>query len=699
MSGSHTASLLTGKVVAWTMLVVTALMLASLLVIPEATLRLLLIAGVVNFVGVAALYLNRRGRPREAGWILVSGLICLTAGLSHTGGGITSPALIANVVVVMVAGLLLGERATLLFGAIAGCAGFALAALEVRGNLPPSLISHTPFSFAMAYLVTIGLVIAIGRLAARSSAETLDHLASELRGRLVAQEERDRALADTRERVKELALLYFVSRLLQPDQPFDRDLLERIVTRIPQAWRYGEICEARIVWKEIEVSTPGWKETPWRIMERFGGEGTIEVVYREEPPASDEGPFLSEERELLSGLGDLFGTHIAQQRAELERRDLESQLRRSQKMQALGTLAGGIAHDFNNLLTAIRANVELAAADLDDAHPAMESVSEVARAGARATDLVRRILLFSRQEEGEFRAMMIPPVVEDATRLLQAGAPPGIEIRLEAGTDIPAIVGDSSQLHQVLMNLGTNAIHAMAEGGGVLSFEVDRVLRSPVSQGGGLGDLPRPHVYLVVRDTGSGMSQEVMDRIFEPFFTTKGPEIGTGLGLSVVHGIVAAHGGTIGVESSLGGGTSFHLLFPATEGATTEVPTEGEVVEGIGERILYVDDDETLVFVMSRILRRLRYEPRGYSDPHAAIQAFRTNPHDFDGAVVDFRMPEMEGSRLIDELRKIRPDLPVAITSGFRGDEGLAGNTWEFIAKPSTLEELSHSLRRILARR
>src|SRR5215510_11780957 len=247
-------------------------------------------------------------------------------------------------------------------------------------------------------------------------------------------------------------------------------------------------------------------------------------------------------------------------RAEQRRLGMESQLRQSQKMQALGTLAGGIAHDFNNILAVIESNAELGLADVPDGNPARRNLEEIAKCSARAKDIVKQILLFSRGREAERKIIPLTPVIEDALTLLRATLPSTIKVRTSYASDLPPVSADPSQVYEVIMNLGTNACHAMSTTGGVISVDVDRVSvdDSATSLSADLG--PGDYIRITVRDTGTGMNKETLERIFEPFFTTKG-HAGTGLGLSVVHGIVQGHKGAIMVQSEPGRGTSVQVYF------------------------------------------------------------------------------------------------------------------------------------------
>ena len=379
-----------------------------------------------------------------------------------------------------------------------------------------------------------------------------------------------------------------------------------------------------------------------------------------------------------------------------ERVSLEEQVRQTQKMQALGTLAGGIAHDFNNILTAINGNAELALADAAD--PGVrESLQEIQEAGGRAKDLVRQILIFSRRQEVRREVTDLAPIVEEALKLLRTNLPKTIQVSTRIAPDAPVVEADATQIHQIVMNLGTNAGHAMGERG-TLAIDLDHVTIKS-------GEVPaidlRPGSYarLTVRDTGVGMSPEILKRIFEPFFSTKG-DAGTGLGLSVVHGIMRDHDGAITVESAVGKGTAFHLYFPAAEASLSAgKPGPAAIPRGRGQHVMVVDDEEGLAFLMNRVLTRLGYRATSFANPHEALQAFRTTPAAFDGVITDLSMPGMGGLELVRELKAIRPSIPIAVASGRPEDremEATAGVRL-MIQKPATIEEIADALARLLA--
>jgi PAS domain S-box-containing protein len=379
-----------------------------------------------------------------------------------------------------------------------------------------------------------------------------------------------------------------------------------------------------------------------------------------------------------------------------QRHAQEAQMR-SQKMEALGTLAGGIAHDFNNILLAISGNTTLALEDLPPEHPARSSLFEVERASRRAADLVRRILSFSRKEEPRSETLYLQPVIEEALKLLRPTLPAQVHLRASFGPDVPPTVCDATQIHQILMNLSTNAAHAIGHRPGSIDFKLNaaQIEEQDVTTTLRAGT----YACLQVTDDGCGMSHQTLARIFDPFFTTK--QTGTGLGLSMVHGIMKAHGGTVTVYSEPGRGTEFKLYFPAS----TCVPTKRIIYEppklpqAAGQRVLYVDDDDSLVILTTRRLTRLGYTVTGETDPEMGLVRFLKDPGAFDAVVSDLSMPGMPGFDLVREILKVRPQLPVIMTSGFvrPEDQKTAAELGvrALILKPNTDDELARLLDRI----
>jgi PAS domain S-box-containing protein len=383
-----------------------------------------------------------------------------------------------------------------------------------------------------------------------------------------------------------------------------------------------------------------------------------------------------------------------------ERKRMEESRLRSQKLEALGTLAGGIAHDFNNILLTISGNTELAAADLPPQHPARENLAEIARAGARATDLVRRILTFSRPQEQQRQVLELQPVVEEALKLLRATLPTLLEIRTQFAPAVPAVTADATQIHQVIVNLATNAAHAIGPRGGLIEFRLD-ALHVSAELARTSPNLREGHyTRLSVSDNGCGMDQATLERIFDPFFTTKPAGQGTGLGLSVVHGIMQSHGGAVTAYSQPGKGSTFRLYFPAVEGTvSTAAVTPREVARGRGERVLYIDDEEALVSLATRMLKRLGCTVTGYTNPVSALAEFRSRPGDFDVVVTDLSMPGMSGFELSQALQDIRPDVPIILSSGYIGPEDQATaerlRIRALILKPNTMKELGQVLQQL----
>jgi PAS domain S-box-containing protein len=387
--------------------------------------------------------------------------------------------------------------------------------------------------------------------------------------------------------------------------------------------------------------------------------------------------------------------------AEAERARLEAQLRESQKMEALGTMAGGVAHDFNNALAAILGNVELAREDVGPAHPALVSLEEIGKASRRAKALVQQILAFGRRQKMERKPMSLALVVVETARLIRASIPAMLTLNVNCEADTPAVLADATQIEQILLNLCSNAAHAVEDIGrpGVIEINLSACERADANAFGDLG--PRRYACLTVGDNGRGMDEATRSRIFEPFFTTKQAGKGTGLGLSVVHGLVQAHEASIEVESASGQGSTFRIYFPAIEAPAEAVlaPTpEATPAMGTGKHVLYLDDEEAIIFLMKRLLGRKGYRVSGYTDPGKALAAVRADPGQFDLAVTDYYMPGMSGLEVAQALKEIRPDLPIVMASGYVSEElrakAPAAGVSKLIYKPNTVEDLCEAVAR-----
>ncbi|MCJ7810362.1 MAG: PAS domain S-box protein, partial [Desulfobulbaceae bacterium] len=348
-----------------------------------------------------------------------------------------------------------------------------------------------------------------------------------------------------------------------------------------------------------------------------------------------------------------------------ERKELEKELQQAQKMEAIGTLSGGIAHDFNNILGIILGNTELAMDDVPEWNPARRNLKEVRKACLRAKDVIQQILSFSRQTDSEKKPIKIAPIVRESLTLLRASIPTSIEIRSNVEAAEDTILGNSTQIHQILINLCGNATHAMEEAGGILEVHLKNISLD-VRAASQYHDIkPGPYVKLSVKDTGHGIDTQTMKRIFDPYFTTKDVGKGTGMGLAMVHGIVKRHNGAISVQSKPGSGSSFDIFFPLVEQVQPEAPKELDKLPRGHERILFVDDENSIVEFNKQRLERLGYTVETRTDSVKALALFLSNPDAFDLVITDMTMPSMTGDALARELLKIRPDLPIILCTGY----------------------------------
>jgi PAS domain S-box-containing protein len=381
--------------------------------------------------------------------------------------------------------------------------------------------------------------------------------------------------------------------------------------------------------------------------------------------------------------------------------ELEAQLRQAQKMEAIGTLAGGIAHDFNNMLSPILGYAELALSEVEQGSELWYSLNEIFNAGKRASGLVKQILAFSRRSEQERKLVQLDGIVKECMQLLRGSLPTTITIRLDL-QDCPPVIADPTQMHQVVMNLGTNAYHAMREEGGVLSVRLqlaEVTLDSPLL----LADLPQGnYVQLSISDTGLGMSEETMERIFEPYFTTKKVGEGTGLGLATVHGIVKGHKGHILVNSRPAHGTEFNIFIPiATPGdvQNRDAAPRNRAWHGT-ERVLLVDDEPAIVAMLTRGLQSMGYQVEGHTDSMKALSVFTTNPDSFDILISDQTMPRLTGLELARHVLQLRPDFPIILATGFSDTvnehSAREAGVRQFLLKPASPRTIAEHIRRIL---
>lgn len=382
--------------------------------------------------------------------------------------------------------------------------------------------------------------------------------------------------------------------------------------------------------------------------------------------------------------------------------ELENHLRQAEKMQAIGTLAGGIAHDFNNILVPMIGYAELVQKGLPEDSESARYIREIEKAGNRARHLVQQIMTFSRQGGLERKPVRLPLLVAEALDLLRRTLPSTIEIREDIPQDMPPIFADVSQVHQVIMNLGINAFHAMEETGGVLTVRVSRTEFPSTSECVYLGIQPSAYCCLSISDTGSGMNEVTRQRIFEPYFTTKAEGKGTGLGLATVHGIVQSHGGAIEVRSAPNRGSEFRVYFPFA-GEEAEAPRperEGAIPRGAGEQILFVDDDPAVLEVVGRLLNQMGYTVTGCVDVEEARRAFQAAPDRFQAALLDNTMPKTTGMEFAQELRALRPTLPVILMTGTASanviNRARRSGIARVLAKPADSLELGRALHEVI---
>ena len=387
-------------------------------------------------------------------------------------------------------------------------------------------------------------------------------------------------------------------------------------------------------------------------------------------------------------------------RAEAEKASLEQQLRQAQKLEAIGTLAGGIAHDFNNILGAVIGFTELARMDIPEGSHARADLEQVLKAALRAKDLVRQILTFSRKGTEELSAINVLPITKEALKMLRASLPTTIEIRSRLDLKEAVIQADPTQVHQILMNLLTNAAQAMAEEGGSLEVILTKTALGAEDLGKAPGLIPGPYLELTVKDTGQGIPPEILEHIFEPYFTTKDKGLGTGLGLSVVHGIVKRHGGLIRVESIPGEGSQFRVCLPLLKDVQVAVPKKDQILPTGREHILVIDDEVILTNIVAKALERLGYRVTAMNDFREALVLFEKEPDSFQLVLTDMTMPKMTGDRLAEKILQVRPRMPIIICTGYseRLSEGKARQIGAraLLMKPIEVNTLAQKIREIL---
>jgi len=513
------------------------------------------------------------------------------------------------------------------------------------------------------------------------------------------------------------------------------DRQDRIVEVNPSAERLVERPSRDLILQPVALALPDWPELIDALLSER--QGTLEI---EKGPAEQKRCFDLSTTPLYSRRGRFVGRlallhEITQQkkieedlrtykdkledlveertaelkreisersRLEKEKLEIERNLRQAEKLEAIGSLAGGIAHDFNNILTAILGFAELSLNQATRGTQQRYNLELIVQSGIRAKELVEQIIAFTRHSEQNRVPVMLHLIIQEVYTLIRAVLPRTIEIRKNLQTGEDRILADPVQIHQVLMNLCTNAAHAMREKGGVLEITLSRGEHSPETPLHGRQPNPGSPIQLLVSDTGHGMAPELMKHIFDPFFTTKGPGEGSGLGLSVVRDIVKSHDGEITVSSSPGMGTTFHVTFPLFEGeGFAEAEDAAFPPRGEGS-ILYVDDEETITQMGKQMLTSLGYEVWTETSGHGALQAFQKHPERFDLVIADMIMPKMTGMELAGEILSVRPEIPVILCSGFHKsideEKALALGVSRLLMKPILFRDLAESVRTALDR-
>jgi len=386
-------------------------------------------------------------------------------------------------------------------------------------------------------------------------------------------------------------------------------------------------------------------------------------------------------------------------RMEDEKAKIQAQLQQSLKMESIGTLAGGIAHDFNNILSSVIGFTELSLDEVEKGTHLEDNLQEIYTAGKRAKDLVRQILAFARQSEEELKPIQVYTIATEVLKFIRSSIPATIKIKQNIESD-SLIMGSGTQVHQILMNLFTNAAHAMEDKGGILEFSLKDVVMDRGVTREKLGLKPGNYIEIKVSDTGIGIAPEIIGSIFDPYFTTKNPGEGTGMGLATVHGIIESYGGKISVDSKLGQGTRFTIYLPMTGKRQEHHPYQPETLPTGKERILFVDDEAPIAKMGGQALERLGYTVSIRTSSIEALALFRTKPNDFDLVITDMTMPNMTGDSLAIELMKIRPDIPVVLCTGYSKNisEESASEMGikAFIYKPVVKADLAKTVRKVL---
>jgi len=516
------------------------------------------------------------------------------------------------------------------------------------------------------------------------------------------RKQKDQLEQMVQERTKELRCLYNISNLIaKPDLSFE-EVLQGIVNYIPSAMPHPDDTYVRITSGDHEFTTDQFCETASKqsssIVVNGKQKGVLDIFLSQHQ--SDDICYLKEQNDFIFNIINKVEKVIERIETKEEKKKLEAQLFQSQKMESLGLLAGGIAHDFNNILFAIQGNIQITLYSLSEDSPLRSHLDEAMKALNRASEMVKQILAFSRQSEAVKKPVRVQFIIKEVVRLLNSSIPSTITIHQNIDSDAGPVNADPSQIHQILMNLATNAFHAMENDGGHFELNLDQVEISSDELTIHPDIQPGKYIKLTISDTGQGINPEIVGKIFDPYFTTKAIGKGSGLGLSLVHGIVKNHRGAITVDSQPGKGTVFTILLPVI--AETIVDKRKEKTDTLylgNESILFVDDDESIARMMTRMLKNIGYQVEVRTNPVEALALFKEKPDQFDIVITDMTMPQMTGYSLAEKLREIRHDIPIIICTGYSSlideDKSKKMNMF-FIMKPITIVDIGKMIRNAL---
>ena len=676
------------------MVIVTVFAVVLLVTTPENTPRMLALIVAINAIVLVVLGASRAGFVHFASIALIATLCVLVFVFAFTAGGVRStPVMGGSILLVLFAGILRGKRYAGIVAAVLSFASLGLLYMESVGALPEPSIIHSPFSWWVASMMYMGLAIAGTAVATGSIQRALDRARAELAVRTQAEQ----ALRESESRYRTLS-----------DASFEGICLSRDGVIVDSNERLAQILgtsREHLIGKPVmDFVPPESQEVVRQALESGHGEAYEHLARR-----ADGTVFPVEVRAGTTPVSDhnvrvtVIHDVTFRKQAEQQRLELVSQVQQAQRLESLGVLAGGVAHDFNNLLGAILGLTELAQLDAAPTDPVQENLAQIRNVSLRARDLVQQILLFSRQQKQQRYPVQLSDIVQECAKLIRSSVTPGIEVVTNCAPGLPCVMADRTQIHQVIMNLCTNAAHSIEGNVGRICISAEAVTLG--SEAGTLHSDLRPGTYvkMLVSDTGKGMDAITLARIFDPFFTTKPAGEGTGLGLAVVHGILKSHDGAIVVSSNPGAGSSFHLYFPSAPDESEVRPAELEPLpRGGGERVLYLDDEEALVRVGTRLLERLGYEAVGFTTAAEALAAVGEEPARFDAVITDVSMPGISGLDVARRLLGVRSDLPIALISGYITDElqAMAESVGvrAVIHKPITATELARTIRDLLGR-